>query len=269
MTPNITAAKQDLNSGKRFSAYSTAYVTTNEDNLRNTLKHIPENAQSALTVAASGDHPMFTQLYGIAHVDTFDVSWHAKLIMDIKTVAIRLLKYKDYCELLENLNRAATNVMLVDHMPDIVAQLPQFEQQYLMEMGEYHLFGREWYMPEKVLPTKSEYKQMRKTINKPYNFIWSDIEHLHTQLKGKYDFIHLSNIMDYISSYNGDSTRILRRLAKHTRPGSNICMVGLCQIPFYACQQFLASLKSTKTNKQSWKYYQLPYDNTYILHRER
>ena len=269
MTPNIFAAKQDLNSEKRFSPYSTAYVTTNEDNLRNTLKHIPENAQSALTVAASGDHPMFTQLYGIAHVDTFDVSWHAKLIMDIKTVALALLKHKDYCKLLEDLNRSRKNILLIDHMPDIVAKLPQFEQQYLLEMGEYRLFGREWYMMEDVLPTPTEYRRMRKTINKPYNFIWSDIEHLHTQLKGKYDFIHLSNIMDYVTSCNGDSTRVLRHLAKHTKPNGNICLVGLNKTPFYACKQFIESLKSSKRNKQSWTYYQLPFDNTYILHRER
>ena len=268
MTPNITAAKQDLNSVKLFSRYSTAYVATNEVNLRNTLKYIPENAQSALTVAASGDHPMFIQLYGIKHIDTFDVSWNAKLIMDIKITALSLLKHKDYCNLLINLNRSRTNAMSIKHMPEIVENLSSFEQQYILEMDDYRLFGH-GVTERDTLPTRSEYRRMKKLIDKPYNFIWSDIAHLHTQLKGKYDFIHLSNIMDYVSSYNGDSTRILRRLAKHTRPGSNICLVGLRQTPFYACQLFLDSLKLSKTNNQSWTYYQLPYDNTYILHRER
>lgn len=272
MEPSISEAKADFNNTNgrilNFSPYSTAYVATNEIGLRNTLKHIPDNAQRALTVAASGDHPMFTQLYGIENIDTFDVSWNAKLIMDIKITALALLKHKDYCDLLIHLNRSRSNAMSVKHMPEIVEKLPQFEQQYILEMDDYRLFGHGG-IEEDILPTKSEYRKMRKLINKPYNFIWSDIRHLHTQLKGKYDFMHLSNIMDYIHCYNGDSTRILRQLAKHANPGCNICLVGLTKTPFYACKQFLDSFKASKNNKQSWTYYQLPYNNTYILHRER
>ena len=94
-----------------FSEYSPAYVVTNES-LTTSMYWMPKNCNSALTVAASGDHPFWCSLFGIKHVDTFDISYNAKCIMDIKTAALGCLDYFQYIKLLENLNkcRDVTNV---------------------------------------------------------------------------------------------------------------------------------------------------------------
>ena len=57
MKPNIKKAKKCLENNI-FSEYSEAYVISNEV-LRDAIKFIPEKAK-ILTVAASGDHPMYS-----------------------------------------------------------------------------------------------------------------------------------------------------------------------------------------------------------------
>ena len=85
--PNSNIAYNCLRKGV-FSQYSRAYVITNED-LRYSLQFMPKETNRALTVAASGDHPLFCSLYGAKYVDTFDISYNAKCVMDIKVAALR------------------------------------------------------------------------------------------------------------------------------------------------------------------------------------
>ena len=82
---------------------------------------------------------------------------------------------------------------------------------------------------------------MRSVINKPFDFIWSDITQLSAKLTKKYDFIHLSNIMEYMDEEVGSDTII--SLLKHTRPGSTLCFQSLYKgIPnklYNYCQSLL------------------------------
>ena len=226
MVPDINNAK-NLFISLGFSPYSAAYIATNED-LRDSLQYMPKNTNDALTVAASGDHPLFVALYGAKYVDTFDITFNAKLIMDIKTNALSLLKYKEYCQLLKDI-LCCTDITSVKNTAQIIKKLNPFEQQYIMEMREKKLFGKENYIDTLSLPMKPEFNKLQKIIKEPFNFIWSDIKVLHKKLTKNYDFIHLSNILDYQTI--SDGAQILYTLSQHVNLGGVICLEAIVNGP--------------------------------------
>lgn len=263
MTPNIEQAKDDLFDATGFSEYSRAYIVTNEE-LRYALKYVNKKTKNALTVAASGDHPLFIKLYGAKNVDTFDISYNAKVIMDIKTNALSLLNQKEYCKLLADLSRK--EIKFINDMPKIINKLPKVEQKYIHKLNDYWMFGREiCYDDSPALPTKKEFANMRKAINKPFRFIWSDIRNLDEKLTKKYDFIHLSNIFDYLLSV--DIKSILYKLTQHTNPGCTICIVGYHKKNMlYVCDDVTNKHLQNNTG-QVWKCSKGL--DTYFMHRVR
>ena len=267
MIPNIKHAKKHFNDDA-FAPYSTAYVTTNED-LRNALKCMPKDTNRALTVAASGDHPIFVKLYGAKYVDTFDISLNARLIMDIKTSALSLLNHQEYCELLKNLYKSK-DIMLVKNMSQIIRTLTSFEQKYIKEMRGENLFNKEIRPDSMLFPTNAEFQKMRQIINKPFNFVWSDIKTLHKKLKRNYDFMHLSNIFDYVGTYQ-DCMDVLDSLASRTNPGGSICFVCFNKDPEAICEKFMWTHAMQHNQEQAWTanpVFEIK-NSTYVMHRVR
>ena len=271
MKPSIRAAKQELIVRERFthfSPYSMAWIITNED-LRPAMKHIKKNTKNALTVAASGDHPMFTKIHGATHVDTFDISYNAKLIMDIKTNALSVLNHDDYCKFLRAIHDAYSGTSDIPNMPEIISMLPRGEQRYFYKMDKYQLFGRDHFFESYSLPTKGEYEKMRNNIDKPFNFIWSDITELHTKLKKEYDFMHISNIFDYLETYSA-CTEVLESLIPYTARGCKICMMGYHKNMESVCEDFVWKQHLKNNNVLSWRVSKVQdIENTYILQRKR
>lgn len=218
LIPNINEARKR---NYCFSEYSSTYITTNED-LRTSMKYMPEKCNRALTVAASGDHPLFCSLYGAKHVDTFDISYNAKCIMDIKIAAIGKFKRSDYVVLLENLYRHK-DITCVPNINKISNKLSPIEYEYMCSMAGLKLFDYGGWGGEDNprFPNKQEYQKLRKLVKKPYEFYWTDLANLSTCLVEKYDCIHLSNIFDYIRD-RGFQITILERLLKHVNVGGRI-----------------------------------------------
>ena len=209
-----------------FNTYTSAYVVTNED-LRKSMRFMPEYCENALVVAASGDHPLFCSLYGAQHVDTFDISYNAKCMMDIKVAALNSLGYFDYGHFLEDLylscKSTSINITNVKYMGKILQKLPKTEADYIRALNAEPLFSRG---PNPIasigLPifTNTEYHILRKKITKPYNFFLTNIYGLEKHLKQFYDFVHLSNILDYVSE--GRYEEILLPLMQHVNRGGRI-----------------------------------------------
>ncbi len=264
MIPNIKHAKKHfVNHG--FAQYSTAYVATNED-LRNALKCMPKDVNRALTVAASGDHPMFAALYGAKQVDTFDISFNAKLIMDIKTNALSLLAYEEYCQLLKNLYESK-DIARTKNMPQIIEKLTPFEQEYIKEMRGNNLFGKQ--IDHVFVPTEPEFQKMRQVIEKPFNFIGTDIQELHKKLTKTYDFIHVSNIFDYIGTYQ-NCVNVLYSLIPYTVPGCNICIGCFTKDSEAICEKFIWEQELHRNKEQIWIANNVEMvTNTCVMHRVR
>jgi len=249
MKQNIEYAKKHLDEHP-FARYSTAYVATNED-LRNALKCMPKDTTRALTVAASGDHPMFAKLYGAKYVDTFDISFNARLIMDIKTHALSLLNYEEYRKLLICLY-FSQNITSIENMPQIIERLTTFEQKYIKEIQGNRLFNKQIHLSSISFPTETEFQKMQQNINKPFKFIWSDLQTLHTKLTKTYDFIHLSNIFDYLGTYQ-DCIDVLNSLVSYTNPGCKICITCFVKDAEAICEKFVWNQAMQTLNGQEWR----------------
>lgn len=243
--PDVSIAKKGVQKDVFFQ-YSMAYVVTNE-NLRESMQFMPVNRNQALVVAASGDHPLYCSLYGAKHVDTFDISYNAKCIMDIKTSAMKSLTHSEYINLLRELSETR-NVKDVPNMDKISKFLPPIEWKYLCEMNGYRLFSNSKVTSDKFLVSNEEYEKLQEIVEKPYNFIMTDLASLSAHLTKSYDFIHLSNILDYVYD-QGNKFFTIYPLLKHVNVGGRIIcyqMIGeswLFEHPIEYFQKALVNLK--------------------------
>lgn len=224
--PNVDEAKRFVHSYGFFSNYSAAYIITNEF-LNDSMQYIPKNCNRALVTAASGDHPLFCSLYGAKHVDTFDISYNAKCIMDIKTAAMKCLNHSEYLDLLCNLYDCR-DVTRVPNMDKIANNLSSTEYKYMCSMFGYALFSNRQLRDknDKFLISQQDYEKLQKIVKKPYNFTMTNIGRLGTHLTESYDFIHLSNILDYME---GSAYRflIVSRLFNHVNVGGRIISANM------------------------------------------
>ena len=268
MKPNSKKAKQVI--GKEiFSEYSEAYVITNED-LRDAIQYVPEGA-TILTVAASGDHPMFFALKNPKWIDCFDISYNSKLVMDIKTAALQFMNRDEYVDLVCDLYYAPDKTN-IQNMDKIIPCLSKDEQKYLKDMRAYQIFcnGSHPRTFSYLLPNETEYKQMQEMIKKPFCFMWTDIVNLRKYLNKTYDFMHLSNIFDYTTKSQTED--ILSSLMKRSNPGCKIYFESYTYHRRHndiSLQEY-CEMNAQKLN-QKWKVKEAYGTKTakYILHRVR
>ena len=182
-----------------FSAYSPAYLTTNEP-LDWEISLTP-NPKNVLTIAGSGDQALFYTLAGAKHIDTFDVSYCAHVVQDIKTTAIRNLPYNKYHGMLCHLH-STTDATQVKEIATILDQLPSDTLNFITQMRGHRLFdqGENPMISNNATNIENYYDKIRTYVPKSFNFIWSDTLNLHTKLTKKYDVINLSNVFDYLNN---------------------------------------------------------------------
>ncbi len=209
-----------------FSEYSPAYIVTNED-LRWICKTTQKNCNSILTVSASGDQPLFYKLNGAKNVDTFDISYCSKIIMDLKTAAIKNLNYKEYIKLLSDLHKNE-QMLSISNIDKVLPNLPKESLSFINEMNGYKIFGKggspEMY--KKFLLTKQEFLKLQELIANNFKFMWTDLTNLSSLLTKKYDVINLSNIVEYIKDIN-TTYKIFENLGQYlNKDGRMIAHVG-------------------------------------------
>ena len=253
--PDIVEA-QRLVKYKSFSRYSQAYISTNES-LRTSMKLMPKNCNRTLVIAGSGDHPLFASLYGAENVDTFDISYNAKCIMDIKTVAIGRLKRSEYLDLLENL-LLADDIRAIPNMKKVSKKLSPVEFKYLCSMNGYFVFnhsGGRGVKGNVFLPNDKEYNKLQEIVTQPYNFIMADLSELCGHLTDTYDFIHLSNVFDYIRD-PGYQTMLLLDLLKYLNLDGRIVIQHLCVDP-WTCAPVPMNTFASKQKVKNWKFFRI------------
>ena len=168
--PDYETAKKDVRDAI-FGTYSQAYTVTNED-LRKSMCFMPEKCENALVVAASGDHPLFCSLYDAKNVDTFDISYNAKCIMDIKTLALNTLNHQDYIRFIKDLYNISVPLMDVKNMDRVLYKLPKTEYDYIYALKDFQIFSRKPIsFNNAVLPTKFEYNKLQESVKATYNFM--------------------------------------------------------------------------------------------------
>ena len=231
---NEARSKYNLQSGQylgesqdKFATYSHAYVTSNE-NLPMIMSEMRPCNKTVLTVAGSGDQPMFFMLYGASLVDTFDLSYCAKVMMDIKTAAIQSgnrAEYVDFLTKMLNSSCQIENLALYNKCKD---KCPAETQRFVENMRGCKICRPDPIYFENV-PSDDEFVKLKKLINKPFDFIWSDLQNLSGKLNRTYDQIYLSNILEYNCNYDSVYNVITNMLPRLNNKG---------QIMLYATPYF-------------------------------
>ena len=179
--------------------YTAAYSVTNEPLGPEILLHKPQD-KSVLTIAASGDQPITYASSGASKIDTFDITLTSKVIMDIKTAAIRTIGLRAYRHLVQNLYDLGAATKSHPEFTDILYRMPDdtriLAQEYITRRPD--AFRREWGGPCFYPATDEQYEHTQRFLARNhFGFIWSDVTNLHRYLKTKYDIINLSNVFEH------------------------------------------------------------------------
>ncbi len=209
--------------------YRPTYIFTNENPRQQVdiLNNTP--GADVLTVAASGDQPLFYAAAGARHIDTFDQTFCAKAIMDMKMSAVQNLNYKEYCAFLDDLFnshqwRPVQDMWLLWNMPKVVRAMPDDSANFVRNMSSKNIFATdilECAGPEYL--KQNEFDAVRQNAYRPFRFVWADIADLHAKIDMKYDIINISNIFEWIERKNVNAIApILRNLSGCLKPGGYI-----------------------------------------------
>jgi hypothetical protein len=216
-----------------FGPYSPTYLIATDEAANQDIKRYMYNGkdkkycEKVLTVSASGDHPLFCKMYGAKQITTFDITYASKIIMDIKTLAIKMLTFDNYWQLLKDLWNNP-NITSVSNFESIMQKLDSNEQKYIHTMDrKFALFNfgtpPGYYHVSDTNNQKSLYEGLHLSDLPTFPFIWTDIKHLDAKLgDNTYDFIHLSNILDFV---NDDiKVSVLKQLTQRLNYGGRILM---------------------------------------------
>lgn len=216
--------EQINNQSKQTLSYekiSKVYAFTNE-NIYGYMTQLDfNNKENALSVMASGDHPFNLSLYGIKTIDTFDINALTEYYaLGIKRSAIIAFDYINYIAFM---NKLLDKKLSLNELNDLINQItPYMEKKYIIFWKSlidfYHIIQKEsntqinllhlllldanklgGYMVNSYLKSESNYNKLRNTISKTnINFKQCDFNNIASTFKNKYDFIILSNILDYL-----------------------------------------------------------------------
>jgi len=211
-----------------FAKYSPAYISTNE-NLPEIIKCLEPKGKTALAIAGSGDMPLYLTAFGAKHVDTFDISFNAQIVMDVKTYMLKNKMYLcDYASVLREL-KTKPDITKSKSWDVISRALTADAQKYLYAMRGCMLFTRSPNDMAVYIPDAPDFHAMQESVHGRYNFIWSDLFDLSGIIQGqKYDIIYLSNVLQYVSQEQ-DIINVLNELRPNLNNGGTIVIDSLLQ----------------------------------------
>lgn len=213
-----TVIRDKLQGKIKFGAFQTIYSFSNE-NLVESLKHFDLSNKDCLTVLASSDQAFDMFLRGAKSVTTFDINPLTKYYFYLKKAALlSKISKEDYMEFF---SYSKSNYLKI--FPIIFENLEdeglKFWYTLFKEYDKYDLthglFTNEPF-PARVLTKtlyylngENYYTLANKIKDFDFNQIDSNILDLYDKLNSTYDFMYLSNIMEYSKALFGyDSSDI-------------------------------------------------------------
>ncbi|MFQ6759779.1 MAG: hypothetical protein ACLRFM_00005 [Alphaproteobacteria bacterium] len=211
-----------------FSSYSPAYMSSNEQ-LQSIMQILKPVGKNVLAVTASGDAPLFFTAYGAQHVDTFDISYNARVVMDIKTYMLKNnFCFYDYVHVLRDIQTAPDVLNCVSG--DVVMHAVTHDTlDYLRGMRGCRIFMRTSKGEIACFPDRTEFAAMKQNVRGRYNFIWSDLFDLSGRITDKkYDIIYLSNVLQFVNA-TSDIVAVLNNMRAHLNTDGVIVVDSLLQ----------------------------------------
>lgn len=209
--------------GERFSEYNRTYYWTNEQ-IGQYLDFVDFNGKSsALSVLASGDHAFNLISKGINNIDTFDTNKFTEyFVLGFKRALVLKYEYLDFCHISNYLRKPEisleelTEILLelIPHMDlkyqifwqTIVDYNYKIQMQHKTNLNLFSMLSIDIYRKQisylyfnNYLKDEESYNMLKKGLaNVNFTFKCANAYNLHHEFNGKYDFILLSNILDYL-----------------------------------------------------------------------
>lgn len=198
----------------RNSTTEKVYPFTNE-NLYELFKHLDLKDKRVATVGSSGDQAIHSIFAGASEVDLIDMNILAEPFVELKIAAIKNLTHEEFLRF----GSVVTNYTADDFTKyysklshSLTGRAKEFWDNLVMDGSDkyfYH-FTHNYIGHEAVYNSEYVYKQLQEKLNKndyKINYIIGELEDFPRKLKGKYDLILLSNIIDYYYGFNGGKPR--------------------------------------------------------------
>lgn len=217
------------NTGVAFDGYQKVYGWTNE-NIKAYLDSVDFNGKdSALSVMASGDQAFNLINKGILNIDTFDTNMLTEYyVFGLKRAMILKYNYKEFIFYMEKLISKTTDI---DEISSIIFDLlPYMDEKHRLfwsTIVDYNLkvqkinytnlnllhmlliginIKSNYLYFNNYLENEEQYNILRNNLAKAnLTFKQANAYHLDQKFHKKYDFIILSNILDYFTNYFGNN----------------------------------------------------------------
>lgn len=231
----INYYQQNTEERAKSDVVNHLFPYTNED-LTKFYEHLKNKKQKVLTTGSSGDQALIAILNGANNVTVADLNMYTKMWTELKIAGIKNLSYNDFCKYF-NFDQFAMTGDFEDNFyryPKVYSAISHslspevqnfwdtlmldgdcFEMSLLNfakanidhENVPYLLFQSKYYKLQDIL-NKNEYK---------INYIVDELSNFPKRVKDKYDFIDLSNIVDYYNknNYSDKSSKSFFKIVDH------------------------------------------------------
>lgn len=190
--------------GQPFNWAGPVFLFTNE-NIADYLKKLGNvSGKDVLTVAASGDHAFESFLCGANHVDTFDINYLQKHVMELKTKMIKNLSYHDFMRFFFShkkfFDREIIRPIWNKLSPGTRMFLKKYYERKDQVMFVYGSSQDSYYNLDKISYINDEkaYEHLGKILPDKIRFKHTDISNISNKFDGVYDIILMSNIFEYM-----------------------------------------------------------------------
>ena len=192
--------------GGNHNAFGRAYLFANE-NVAEYIKNFNMQGKRVLSVAAGGDHVFECLLNGASFVDTFDINYAQKPIIELKTRMIKALPYEDFMDFFFNeycfFDKKIIEPIWNDFSPELSLYLDWYYCMGPSASRSMFVYGGAAASDYEIdslsyLKDKQTYNRLAAVLPKKIKFTHLGAFDISAKIDTKYDYILLSNIFDYL-----------------------------------------------------------------------
>lgn len=198
------ALKNGVNKRSVYNWHAPVFLFTNE-NIAGYLEQLGDmSGKDVLAVAGSGDHAFESLLHGANHVDTFDVNYLQKHVMELKSKMIKYLPYNEFMRFFFNKKYFFNCDIIRPIWNTFSPALRIFLKTYYKTKNEYMFRYRDaqspFYTIDKIsyIADEKAYEHLGKIMPDKIKFEHTDLLNIANKLDNIYDIILLSNISEYM-----------------------------------------------------------------------
>jgi len=265
-----------FNNFEGFKEINSLFRFSNE-NISKYYKLYNFNDKDVLTVIGSGDQALAALYKGAKKVDVFDINKLSYYLLMLKKYAWKSLTYNEFITFFN----PATKLSIIDELYKKINIKDDNIKSYwdLIFKNSYYfyfLFIDTNVSMDKIKKTipylkdENEYNILKKIIDDVnFNYIGGDLKDIIYNINSKYDYINLSNIIDYIDDKKKAKT-IYTKFFNKILKKNGICILEYEWYLYSCCNKYITKLfKRHKIEKYDINNEELNPASAYIYKKQK